>query len=1755
MTLQNYRSRRDQRRAEKLARIRRIQSFKAAREASGVASQILGQNALQQTVQPTIAPNIPTGAMQQFQAQQGAQRTANIPFLPDVQLGAQTAARDTRGKPEFGSFFGSGVLENLTGAAMPALENVQKGLELFGGAATSLADLAPGQLFAGQNQGRGFAEILKEVSEESGRGKLFDVAGQAQNLAEAFRRTDMPSTQVSLPGEGIPLPGGRKLDDIDVGVKGAIELGPEVLLGIATGGTSAGGSLAKRSAISVANVFGADIATGALKAGSKLGRKQLADIEKIEGVNEFSFTDYSRVSGNIERTAEKGVRSTIEKMHDRFKGPLTAVISAASPARALDASRALPKAALVNARGLDIIQKNSDLNLSTFLKGFNDRGLGLPNEVDGPMKFKDQGNSPFTVTAGGQISDTGIEKIDNSEEWEVFDVFDKETNTMKPERLAYTYDEVISDFFQPDSTTGIKQFLTKKGVPVEKRMKGEPLRLNPEWVSRKKARHTVNKKYAGENGINIGVYDEGLGRYVEDISTPIPKGSVKLTSSQLDRLSEVVTGKVDVGDAAVGAYDHIIPAKWGTTKTVKDADLLEVRELAATALEIAWDNGDKRTVNSMNRLLDKIDDLSVDTAAKPKITMKKTQDASWSSDRVGGSGAIAADYGVYVDGELAYNIRQTQAPRWKKSAEWTAYEAKHPYTPLWVSNRSARPQSTLKEMRKRVEKHINETYATKPPTQFDQKAADFASWIRHWQDSVEAVSLERTRITGGGLDPSHTETYLKMLEEGKIYSPRMPDGSDFFEQLGHINKQDLRRSAPAKKRRQDYPRKLSSDDVKKLVASGEYSLSSPTEAMHRYMQDMEKSAWDYQLNKQLAVDATRADSGVIHLGKMKRNLNYKIKQIKAGAHEFKHKDKKTLQDLEKYYPATSAVLARALESSGFAVSKKWTKDIDSIKGALEADEYGVKLSDGTADGNMLLDKTFVPTRTGVVTKREFKKVHKRDRIPAYANFLFDSQEEASAAAKKHFPEETLEGLGKFTKVLAETGDIIRLGRTGFDFGFWLIQGLPTLGFAVGKMLTPGAAVKATENTAGMSNQKLGGLMLKEWGKSIPEAAKAFFDSERAIMTLADDVDLMREAVANGLQVTRASTDVFDALNNGTILAKAGAVGESADKLIRKAARPFERAFVAPGDYIRFQFYKALRPVAGQKGQEGLEQLTSSLNNMTGALSSKALGVNPTLQQVERGVIAFSPRYTRACLSLLVDCFKGDVSGSNARTSMAGMLGLGMASYVAIVEALQSAGSDQELHLDPTKSTFMTFDIEGDKIGFGGFWTQFAKLASKTAETAWDSDAREEWLGDDGIRTNPLIRWVRGRAAPTAGIGWDVMVGEDFLGREIEGPVDWTEHIGRQTIPIWAEAALISDPYRTGPLGGVLEVGGARVRPLSPNERRRELRNQIAVDNYGEKYVDLNGLQRDQINAFEADMSLENQKELERLHEQIMEQRVDRGDDLDLVIEKYHNRHGDIEDEWHKSIQEGISFLTAYPDLIDLEKFRHMYLSNANAVRRSKLEELNDVEGEYARAIEHFESNTEKFGVDHPEDVAYNEYITNVIATDDFDRPEGFDYEARDQAINQFQMKWGNEVYGYVQERFRTGRNVPVLVNEFWQGRKRFEYYWRDLEEATLASMSNSSRLEPFYKEWKKATDNRQKELEESVPMLKTLLNRMTQSRKELRKIDPQLDAWLFRWGYTSTMVAPENEFSPDGVNDAREFWRDTQPKRLELFGIQGGIAL
>ena len=70
--------------------------------------------------------------------------------------------------------------------------------------------------------------------ERRGREGRAQGLGPLESLTEAFRATDMPTTSIDVtPGFHIPLPGGRRLDEVDVGLKGLAELvgtSPDVLI-------------------------------------------------------------------------------------------------------------------------------------------------------------------------------------------------------------------------------------------------------------------------------------------------------------------------------------------------------------------------------------------------------------------------------------------------------------------------------------------------------------------------------------------------------------------------------------------------------------------------------------------------------------------------------------------------------------------------------------------------------------------------------------------------------------------------------------------------------------------------------------------------------------------------------------------------------------------------------------------------------------------------------------------------------------------------------------------------------------------------------------------------------------------------------------------------------------------------------------------------------------------------------------------------------------------------------------------------------------------------------------------------------------------------------------------------------------------------------------------------------------------------------------------------------------------------------------
>lgn len=1511
-----------QKREERERRTQALLAQYGGRAGAAVAAQLAGQQP--NVVQPSVNPEIAPDAAEQFRVEQTAQRTASTP-LGDINVGAKDAAVDTRGKPEFGSWFGSGVLENTVGGVLPALENVQKGLETFGGITSSVVDdLTPGALFASQNEGQGFGDILRQVREESGRGGTFniaDLAGEAQNLAEAQRRTDMPSFRVDLiPGEGINLPGDATLNEFDFGVKGAMELIPEIVLGVATGGTSAGAGLGKRALSSTANALGKDILTGGFKAAKNAPKaaKKIAQTPPVilkrtkDAYGSVAKLDYNSVGKRIANINDPVLAARIQKMPAIQRLPMTAFWGVVNPIRIADMSRGAVKGVYNYVVGIDELEKLTEVDMAYFAQKIGYAGAQVQESLRNPVQAtkdfagravesgrrglpllseaieKVQG-IPFTYTKAGLINGTGIKEIDG---------------------MGRSWSEVFENFF----------------------------------VVPKNLEASTDRTRSFYKGADIGTWDESVGR--------------------------------------AGAY-------------------------------------------------------------------------------VGG------------------------------------------------------------------------------------KDSDLASFIRHYQDTVAGSEL-RFKEAGGvfkfgkGEDGEQLTAPLLDFNESN-YIPRDPvTGIELYDEIDEINTLNTSagRKTPGSKIGALKERSLTNAEIQDMIAKGEYVLAGPMETLASHTRNMYKAGWDVQHRKALKASAAKRDSGLFDFGASKARIENTISRVGKGIGA-------NASDRRKFEKVLTEIAGGTSEQGnirGFpqvAEALRNASKIDDATERLEAiEDIKAVFKENVKELN---GQYFVPrkAKAGGENVVRPRNLDPQDSIPSYTGIFFESKKEADRVVKLH-DLQNVKTVESVSSAFAKAGDLLRVGRTGFDFGFHLIQGLPSLGVA--------AAYTVTKPSIGLK-------MSRAWGEAVGVSFDAFFHKDRLIKTLMNDVDLATEFVQNGGQLSKGATDIFDALKADNLLSGINVADVNAADLLQKLTFRFENAFVAPGDYIRLKYYEAMRPTAALKGEEGLAQLAASMNNLTGALSSSAQGISPTLQRIERGFLFFSPRYTRSSIALLSDVFKGNIQGEIARRSMIGMAGVGMATYIATVKAMQAAGSDQELHLDPSESKFMTLGFGNDVVGVGGFWTQFTRLSSRLAETAWDEDAREAFLGDDTVRTNPLIRWVRSRSAPFAGASYDVLSGEDFLGRQIESPLDVGKHYAMQLTPIWAEAALLTEPYKSGAPGVAGEIVGARVRPYSASERRSDLRDAISQDLYDKDWVDINGLQRDKINesGLENGVSAADVTALAELDEIVRSQRVESGEEEDLVIEKYHSKVNDIQSQWMENVSAGIDHLDS--GAIDIKQFKKVYLNPSGGVRRQQLEELNAKDGEFQLAIEHFEENSEKFGEDNPEDVAYNEYITTIIATDAFDTPQGHDYRAQDEAIELLKKKWGDEVFAYIIQRFQEGRGMPELVTELYRGQQQFSYYYQGVEEATLKSMSMSDDVSESYTKWLRATANERKQLESEERGLRSYLKKLGQVRLQLRKRDQKLDAWLFRVGDTDTLVHRDNKFSPDGVDDAREFWRNPMPFPLEVWGIQDGVAV
>ena len=162
---------------------------RSAREAGATAAKILAPFSAIST--DSIQRLQQENRLKEFNAQLSQQRAAVTPQPTDETGTARPV---------------SGLIGNLV-SGLNVLQNITEGIGGFGSEAVQ--KIIPGE-----------QDIEAKIAELRAQG-----VGPFKAREQAFEEKDMPSVRIDItPGFDIPLHGGRKLDEIDLGVKGAIEM-------------------------------------------------------------------------------------------------------------------------------------------------------------------------------------------------------------------------------------------------------------------------------------------------------------------------------------------------------------------------------------------------------------------------------------------------------------------------------------------------------------------------------------------------------------------------------------------------------------------------------------------------------------------------------------------------------------------------------------------------------------------------------------------------------------------------------------------------------------------------------------------------------------------------------------------------------------------------------------------------------------------------------------------------------------------------------------------------------------------------------------------------------------------------------------------------------------------------------------------------------------------------------------------------------------------------------------------------------------------------------------------------------------------------------------------------------------------------------------------------------------------------------------------------------------------------------------------
>jgi len=255
------------------------------------------------------------------------------------------------------------------------------------------------------------------------------------------------------------------------------------------------------------------------------------------------------------------------------------------------------------------------------------------------------------------------------------------------------------------------------------------------------------------------------------------------------------------------------------------------------------------------------------------------------------------------------------------------------------------------------------------------------------------------------------------------------------------------------------------------------------------------------------------------------------------------------------------------------------------------------------------------------------------------------------------------------------------------------------------------------------------------------------------------------------------------------------------------------------------------------------RLAAFLNHATGrgTIPTRYAGITPELN-----AMFFSPRYQISRPQLVYDAFVSLKNPAARKLIIADEVKF-VATGITVLWLLDQI-EGVETEPDPRSSDF-------GKVKYGNtrydFWAGFSQMARLIAQTA---SGQQKATGTGRLyninRADVIERYVRTKLSPPAGLTWDILKGQTFVGEEMKfEPTFLAEDIPKRVIPMVAQD--IVDAIRYQGLDGALPITsttaffGVGVGTWEPSKWTllTRAKDELAMATYGKEWDVLNEIEQ------------------------------------------------------------------------------------------------------------------------------------------------------------------------------------------------------------------------------------------------------------------------------------------------------------------------